>query len=311
MLKNVVTKTYACLLLVILSASAASGRAGAPNRGAWKELAAYAGRDLSAADKTTRERIETLAARVVPGRKNPRRGGLRQFYVSHFWRAEGDLAAFEYVMLEGQPVVTVPGEDWHRVYLFDRGGRLVGRSEFSAGWRLMARGARLFNSEEVGAPLLELATEGSRDIAREYYALTREGAALVRLERRDGRAARNAYDFANQTICPRPRRRTFARWARALESNDAVESLGALVWLAGSHSAPDDYEWDGVVNVGGVKLPLRVARGESAEDFKTVEALRGDAGVRAALARLSKSGKAWVRAAAELALSDGEEEDEG
>lgn len=311
MLKNVVTKTCACLLLVVLPAAFARAQAGASKRGAWKELAAYAGRDLSDADKRTRERIEALAARVVPGRKNPRWGGSRRFYVSHFWRVGRGRAAFEYVMLEGQPVVTIPGEDWHRVYLFDRAGRLVGRSEFSAGWRLVARGARVVDSAEVGAPLLELSTEGWHDIAREFYALTRGGAVLVRLEKSGGRAARNAYDYANHTIGPRPPRRTYARWARSLESVDAVEALGALAWLGGSHAPPGDYEWGGTINVGGKRVPTNVARGESAEDFRIASALRAAPAVRAALARLAKSENAWIREAAELVLTKSDEEDEG
>lgn len=294
MFKNVVTKTCACLLLVVLSAAFARAQAGVPKRGAWKELVAYAGRDLSASDARTRERVETLAARVVPGRKNPRWSGMRWFYVSHFWHVEGGRAAFEYVMLEGQTVVTVPGENWQRVYLFDRGGRLVGRSEFSAGWRLAKTGARVLNSADVGAPLLEISTEGFHDIAREFYALTRGGAVLVRIEKSDGKAARNTYNYANRTIGPRPPRRSFERWARALESGDAVETLGALVWLGGSHAPPE-----------------KGVRGESTDDFKTASALRAAPGVRAALARLAKSENAWIREAAELVLTKSDEEDEG
>lgn len=311
MLKNVVTKICACLLLVVLSAACALGKTRAPNRGAWKGLAAYAGRDLSAADARTRERIEALAARVVPGRKNPLWGGLRHFYVSHFWHVGRGRAAFEYVMLEGQTIVTIPGENRQRVYLFDRVGRLVGRSEFSAGWRLTKTGARIVNSEAGGAPLLEISTKGSHDITREFYALTRGGTVLVRLEKSDGKAARNTYDYANQTIGPRPPRRSFKRWARALESGDAVEVLGALVWLGGTHAPPDDYELDGTINIGGMMTTTKVARGESAEDFKTASALRAAPSVRAALARLAKSENAWIREAAELVLTKSDEEDEG
>ncbi len=293
-----------------LSASASASNSGArPNQKLWKEFTSLVDKDLSAVNEEIAKRVESLARKIIPGRTNPTSHHTNQFFVWHVWQVKPAGGNFEYIVLETPTIITIPGEAWERVYMFDSEGRLVGRSVFAAGWRLSPKAARILSAPDVDAPVLEISTEGSHDIARQYYALNGSEAVLVRLEKHDGSVTRNGYDSSNQTIGPRPPRRSPNQWTKALESSNSIEVLSALTWLGGAHSAPDDYEWGGYVWIGSVKLSRKETRREGTEDFKTVEALRKNEQVRSVLLGLSKSTNTWIREAAQLTLTKDNDDD--
>jgi hypothetical protein len=162
------------------------------------------------------------------------------------WRLEGKTARGCFVVLEGQPIFMIPGTSSAAVHVFDARARHLSSCTFSTGWRIDLKTASLAEETSLGAEVIELHTEPTRQTQniprRQIYGFDGSRVALIRLEGSHGEIFRNTYIYPNHTIGPSPPTRTPDQWEAALESGDYIETLEALMWLGGRHlDASDDF----------------------------------------------------------------------
>jgi hypothetical protein len=291
---------------------ASAQSAGDARRDAWRRLLAFEGQDLWKLEGEPREAVAALANRLVPDGKEPGSFGYDFFRPRLFERIE-TADGPRLVLLVSPTLLIMPGQQWHRLHLFDEAGSLRGSSDFSSGWRTYVNEVQITARGGVKAPLLKMSVSGyPQRAAAEYYALLGDRAVLVRLEGRDGKPVRNAYGCPYPSTGPPAPRRTAEEWARALASADAVEVLQALTWVGGRHESLEDLKEEQEQERRMLEAYHDPPESSSAtldrcpgaaDDAVLYEAVRAREDVRLWLGELSKSKDAWVRQAAELALT--------
>lgn len=193
------------------------------------------------------------------------------FFIRYFFgkmQLSPDLV--HYVLVEGAPLIIIPGESNGRVHLFDAGGKLLDNETFQTGWRITVTGGQLIRDSRIGVPVIELFTGAminGRDVEHQYYGVLNDRVVLIRLEDSRGHAIRNISAPNNGLIGPEPPDRTQDEWEKALMSDDQVELLQALMWVE--------------------ELPTNLRSRDSVK--RRLNELRGNQ-------------NSWIREAAELAL---------
>jgi len=140
-----------------------------------------------------------------------------------------------YILVEEQPLVIIPSESRVRVCLFDTAGRLLSRTDFSAGWRTILTTMSIENNHFFNRETLVVYGEyvfgGSP--SKQHYVLVGNSLILAYSEI-NGKFERNNYQNANMTVGPLLSQRTVDDWESALNSRDNAEVTSALIWI-GSH----------------------------------------------------------------------------
>lgn len=156
------------------------------------------------------------------------------------WKLENK----RFVIFEGQPIFTIPGGSSAAVHVFDPAARHLTSCTFSTGWRIDLKTASLIKEPSLDTEVIEARTEPTRTTQniprRQIYGFVGSRVALIRLEGSKGEIFRNTYIYPNQTIGPPPPTRTPDQWEAALNSDDVIETLEALMWLGGRHLDSSD-----------------------------------------------------------------------
>lgn len=191
-----------------------------------------------------------------------------------------------YVLVEERPLVEIPGECRLRVHVFDTAGRLLTRSDFSAGWRTVLTGMNIrknyFFNRDTFVVHGEYCFGGSP--SQQHYVLVGNSLILAYLET-DGKFDRNDYQNTNLTIGPLLMQRTVDDWETALNSKDTAEVTSALIWLGGLH-------WDG-------QAP---PYDEDKPEAEKVSKLLSRDSVKKRLSALANSEDMWVQVTAKHVL---------
>ena len=280
-----------------------------PENETWKALLYYGEADLWKLDKEDSNKIRALVDKILPTGKNSKSLESNFWRPWFLWRVSFSSEQSIYVLLEGQQIVTIPGQSEARVHFLSADGNHIRTSEFSTGWRIALKDARIIRKTAVGYPMIEISTQpdiNGREIHRQYYALKGTEIFLVRLETAEGKIVRNDYTAPNLTVGPYVPRRSPQMWKDALASNDLAEVLQALIWLGGRHV---DTQRGSPFTQLGEAAGMKVAV-EDIKDAKLAESVRSNREVRKILAGLAKSEKRWILEAAELALKPAGESDD-
>jgi hypothetical protein len=223
------------LLTFVLGAALAEFRHGGFHRNrptAWQTLLSFENQDLRNlkpdAARTIQNAIDTLTglsdSKAIP--YEPR-------LLRTMSNASGETL---YILVEERPLVLIPSESRIRVHLFDTAGRLLSRTDFSAGWRTilttMSIQRNYFFKRDTLVVYGEYIFGGSP--SQQHYVLVGSSLILSYLET-DGKFDRNDYQNTNLTIGPLLSQRTVNDWETALNSKDTAEVTSALIWLGGSH----------------------------------------------------------------------------
>jgi len=226
-----------CLgISLFVHASVQAQRRVAPSK-SLKELLTFADRDLHKLNYLTSKRIETLTKAVLGSHRrnsvHPLEGdSLRLRIICRIRTPEARI-----VLLDSPTGFFFPGQQVHYLYFLDESGKLVGFSDFSTGWRMGVDEVKVVRRHDL--QLLAFSTWGAGGFAfapsmREYFALAKDRAVVVRLEGKNGL-------ISNSYICPYPAvgppvpKRSANEWISALSSPDWVEVLQALTWIGGRH----------------------------------------------------------------------------
>lgn len=294
----------------------ADAQAEARRREAWLELLKFEGQELDRFKGDAADTIVKLANRLLPDRKDPDNFAVRSRR-PHLLARVRTSAGARLVLLDSQFFCISPGQTWHYVYFFDESGKLLGSSDFAAGWRVCPSGARLTTRAGFDAPLLKMDGGGLGSFAfapgvSAYYALLGDRAVLVRLEDGAGRVLRNWYGCEYPLVGPTPPERTAEEWVRALSSPDKVEVLQALLWVGGLHHKEEDLKYDqeehrrlrlAYPDEPAENMNATLDRCPAAlEEARRYAALVAREDLRPQLERLADSGDEWVRQAARAAL---------
>jgi hypothetical protein len=141
-----------------------------------------------------------------------------------------------YILVEEQPLISIPGESRLRVHVFDTYGQLLSGAEFSAGYRTILTGMsiRKISTFEHDALIVHGEYCLGGHPSHQYYVLVGTQLILAYLEM-DRRFDQNDYLNTHMTVGPKMPQRSADEWEAALNSNDTAEVTSALIWLGGRH----------------------------------------------------------------------------
>ncbi len=255
-------------------------------RGPWRQLESFVGRDLSLLEKKDVERLEKLLAKVIPSRKSTSPGW--GYQPCAIWRFEASNGPVHWVLIEVNRTNIHPGSDEIRLHTLNEETHSITVTEFTTGHRRYIAGFDLKTLPLSETPALEIRTDAGSNPSRQFYALVGEDWRLIRMERGDGAIARPQYDIKHFRCGPELHPPDLLAVEQALGSPNPSEQLATLVWLTGFHKPP---------------APSEVSpQYQTAADVVFVNQARAHPSVRARLEALSKSPEPWIAESAALAL---------
>ncbi|MBI3098295.1 MAG: hypothetical protein HYY93_08655 [Planctomycetes bacterium] len=285
----------------------------------WRELLALEGQNLwwlDAAEEETKAQVRSLSGKFGPKRR--RTVDLLKRYVNpdmvvlpnggytrtgpnpwFLWKIEAQGGRTRYLLFEGWPLWSIPGESEARVNLISEEGDRLWESTFETGYRILAGTPTLLRETRLGVPLIEIPSlpqAHGLDIGRQYYALAGDSLALVRLEDTAGHAIRNHLGTCQNTVGPFPPRRSAVEWEAEVCSVDTGRRMAALLWLGALRACP--YE---IPETFHHRHALDEGRFDDLREAELAESVRGREEVRRVLDESLKSDIPWVREAAEMA----------
>jgi len=258
--------------------------AGALGRAQTTALDRFVGRDLWKEHLSeTEQRLLDNVIGAVP------KGNIFEPDPWHVWTTNR-VGQTRYVVLLGQPEISVPGGSSACVQLFDATAKRIGSWSFQTGWRITLDSASFELSSDLANDMIVLHMSrfiNGRNVAKEYYAINNDRLQFVRMESDKGEAVQNEYVYPNFEIGIVPDAHTADQWAGMLESNDNSDVLSALVFLGGRHLTEPQR-----------RFPNEPQESKDAELFQR---LMASARIQGLIDRLSGSPNEWVRQAALLA----------
>jgi len=228
-----------------------------------------------------RTKLNQVLARTLPEEFKPQKRLLGGFEPWYLWRLERNNHS-RFILFEAEPLFVIPSGSTARIHFFDSNGRYQSTTEFGTGWRIQILDASLFSYEILGDPLIEVISGPSilgESIRRQYYGISKNRAALLRLEDENGKLAANSYEHSHWRLGPSPPVRTKGEWTELLNSLDSKQVLEALTWIGGHHRMEN--VWNGSGSV--------------------VAAVRNSPAVQKRIGELTVSENQWIREAAVLA----------
>lgn len=279
----------------------------------WQQLLTFQNQDLNELDEKKSDTAEELTNQLIPERAS------RALFFSprYFWKIEDVTDKPSFVLLDSMAFIMLPGQQAHDLYFFDEDGNPLGSSHFSTGWRMITGEFKLIKRDEVNSPILYISAGGGGSFAyasslRQYYALLRDRAVLVRLEDRDGKIIKNSYGCPNPSIGPPLPRKMPDEWARMLSSSNVIEVLQALMWLSGRHPSIEEMNIEQEEEDALRKkypednknpMPTLLEKCPLAVDDANLFAMsRAHEDILRTLKRLTKSPNVWIKQAAEMTL---------
>jgi hypothetical protein len=249
------------------------------NVSAWKVLLSFENQDLRKLDEQAETRLHQ-AMEILVGKATPNEFPcyFRPLLIAKMSNAKGQT---RYALVEGAPLVMIPGTAYVRIYFFTTGGKFLSSSEFTMGNRIDIIGARVIYMPEIGRPALVVSSQhviNGADMAQQYYALIGEDLQLIRLEDSTGKVTRNGYWATG----PKNIGRSVEERIRAIESNDVAEVLATLTWLS-------DESWNPRYKY------------EETNESHVADEVRSRESVK--LQRLMQSDNAWLQSTAQLAAN--------
>jgi hypothetical protein len=143
-------------------------------------LEEFADRDLRALDDGDATCLRELLAAALPDRYGPTRR--RPANPWHLWRHQGADGDTRLLLFESYPIHDIPGTSSAAIHFLTPGGRLVGTSEFSTGWRIDLEAAE-YRRDPILGPVIELRTGpviNGRNIRRQVYGVFDDRVGLLR-----------------------------------------------------------------------------------------------------------------------------------
>lgn len=288
--KKLILSFSLCMFISPLCQPYVHGQAKLPSQKSWQRLISFEGQEFTKLQQETRDELEAHANRLVPNRKtvlNNERSFHR--FLWHLWRVKDANGEVRYALLEGQGIITIPGNPILRLYLFDDAGNYLSTTDIHTGWRRSPQEVKIIETENIDGSTLMISSQDMRPLVRHYYAFTGTQVALIRLEDGKGKIVRNIYAFSSSPdIGPETPQRSAQQWETALAGGHPVEVLETLVWLGGIHADPEQID-DFIAH-------------EKLEDARLFQSVRVMPNVRQTLEQLKHSNNAWIKEAARLAL---------
>jgi len=298
------------VLAVVGLALAGCGRVAAPPAPAWptdaeflEQLQVYRDRDLGELSDDEQEEVRTILRSMI---RNTQAGvdGRRIRYV---WAMEAEGQPTEWVVVttlapevtlnDANDLILFMDTTAVRFIAFDAEGLWKGDNgggHVSLGPKGKLKSGRLMPNPD-GYPIIVFEAETGRpNYARQYYAQTGNGTALIRIEDPAGKAMRNDYrtfdsDCGPNRIAIGPP----SDVEGALSSLDRTRVLEALVWLGGQRRPPPEVDPD-KENPGHRMYAV---------EYQMIKGLLTKPSVLAKLKELSADKDPWVREQATLALT--------
>jgi hypothetical protein len=242
-----------------------------PQPTAWQTLLLFENQDLANLRPESALRIEKAIETLTALQAS--------MYEPRLFRTiENESGETRYVLVEEQPLLSIPGDSRLRIHIFDQAGHLLSQTDFSAGWRTFLRAMTIRKYDYLNHDVLEVygAYCFGGSSSTQYYVLVGNSIVLAYLEE-EGKFQRNDYSSTNLTVGPVLSQRTADEWEAALNSTDTPEVTAALMWLGGIH-------WD------GQPAPYD----EDKPEAEKVSQLLARASIRKRLNELSKSSDWWI-----------------
>jgi len=248
------------------------------------QLDPLVGRDLwkDRLPKGTQSRLDLIVGKVP-------KGVMMQPSAWRVWKTNRN-GLIRFVILLGEPEMTVPGGSSACVLLLDGGLHRINSWCFQTGWRITLDSASFDFSNDLGSDIIALHMTrfiNGRNVAKEYFALSGDLLRFVRMENDKGEAVQNEYVFPNFEIGIVPTGETEEEWIDMLRSADKAKVLSALVFLGGRH-----------ITEAQRRFVPEPAESKYASLFQK---LISDARIRELIAGLSDSENEWIRQAVQLA----------
>ena len=143
-----------------------------------------------------------------------------------------------------------PSSQLASLFVVSGDGKLLGRSDFDAGYRLIGTGATYERVSWLSTPVLvqELRT-GLPEVGGPKLYIGFDGVrpAVVRLEGRTGNLRRMQYYAPSYVVGPPYRPPSASEMERILRGKNEVKRLEGLIWLTGDHQDASTNE-EGYVN---------------------------------------------------------------
>jgi hypothetical protein len=271
---------------------------------ALQRLHSYIGQDLRTLSEDERIGFDRLLGCFVPEAKavgdppRPQTWNPKDWY-DHFrpkpftfwdaeswylWRVTNEQGHERLVLFQRMHQWVYPSNPSARIFVMDREGKPLSKTEFPTGWRIAIEDARWLEDGGHGFSCLRVCSApciNGADITSQYYAFREDTFALARLEDSAGRVAPGCC-APHPTIGPPLPVRTAEQWEAALHSPDRVEVLRTLVWLGSDLFGP----------------PVTI-RFEPLDAATLALETRARPGVRAAVEALTRSTDSWVQEAAQ------------
>jgi hypothetical protein len=239
--------------------------------------------------------------------------------VRYVWETNKDSLNPKFAVMESMNFITLPGQQTHKFYFFDKDGNLIGKEFFSTGWRMIVGNVELIKNNDFEFPIVKISSVGGGSFAYnvravQYYALLEDSIVLIRLESKSNSIFnldnRNSYGCEYPSLGPKIPQRTPNEWLKFLNSENKVEILRTLLWLAGKHEVIEELNEEHKRQVEerkedpalkDFKTTLEKCP-EIVLDIKTYETVKNNHIVQKRLQELAKSPVQWIKEAAELAL---------
>ncbi|HEX7773855.1 MAG TPA: hypothetical protein VF435_15645 [Pyrinomonadaceae bacterium] len=235
---------------------------------AWQVLLSFENQDLEGLDEKSSAVLQT-AITAVTGHAS--KNQFHEFFPRIFRTISNTNGEKRYILVEEEPLMTIPGNSWLRVHVFDTAGNLLNEQEFNAGNRVFLTSIQVRRIQMISSDVL--IGQGQFDFGghslTQYYVLSENQMALVYLEL-DGLPDTNRYATIGPEI-----QRSVDEWEKALHSDNDAEVLVALLWL-GRHDSNEE---------------------------PAISIVSSREQVRKRLFELSQSENLWVKAAAQPIIS--------
>ena len=210
----------------------------------------------------------------------------------HTWKTALDGQP-RVIRFDGARLIMIPGQSRGAVHLFDENGGELANWAFSTGWRINLVAASFEPIVEGLTNVLVLQTEKStngRNVARQYFAFSGDRLRFIRMEDDSGKLLQNDYHAPVTTLGIVPEAKELDEWVKLLESENAIDILGALTFIGGLHvnwanSVPWWHDADG-------------------DENKMAWTLRRSARIGEIVTRLKDADHPWVREAADVASAE-------
>lgn len=208
---------------------------------AWKVLLSFENQDLENLDEQSMRAVKHAIDATTPPVDPTRYSDFEPRLFRKISNSDGEP---RYVLVEEQPMWSIPGAEKFRAHIFDTTGRVLSGGEFFTGNRIYIMAMGLKKNYWLKSEVLRLDGETmfGPPAFHQYYMVIGNELRLVYLDS-NGRVDYNEYLYPSLTIGPRINL-SADEWEADLQSTDDARVLSALTWLGGSHWSGQEPPYD-------------------------------------------------------------------